>query len=197
MVARGSRSANGRMRGRRKADMTDPSTPTSASNSDANARAEARAQARRKRMRNVRRQRLAAAVVLIAVVGLVIALRSGGSPHGRGGLGKSAPTSGRQTAQQQVAAGAVATVGRQPGASAAYAAAGRRAGLPGDILIADRGNNRVLLVNPQRRVLWRFPTAADFAEGRRLGVHDRTVVAPGGRAVGDNEEGNPVSVSNG
>ena len=138
-------------------------------------------------MRKVRRQRLAA-LALLAVVGLVIALRSGGSPHGRGGgSGKAARTSARQTVQQQVAAGAVATAGRQPGASAAYAAAGKRAGLPGDILIADRGNNRVLLVNPGRRVLWRFPTTADLAKGRRLVFDDDTVVA--------NEEDNQVIVS--
>ena len=128
---------------------------------DSHTRAQARAQARRERMRKVRRQRLLVAAALIAVVGLIIALRGGGSPHRRGaGIGNSAPALGRQTVQQQVAAGAVATVGTQPGASAAYAAAGKRAGLPGDILIADRGNDRVLLVNPQRRVLWRFPTAA-------------------------------------
>jgi hypothetical protein len=31
--------------------------------------------------------------------------------------------------------------------------------LPGDILIADRGNNRALLVSPAKRVLWRYPPA--------------------------------------
>src|SRR5581483_3606441 len=29
--------------------------------------------------------------------------------------------------------------------------------LPGALLIADRGNNRMLLVDAHRRVLWRFP----------------------------------------
>jgi hypothetical protein len=163
---------------------------------DGHTRAQSRAQARRERMRKVRRQRLLVAAALIAVVGLIIALRGGGSPHTRGaGIGKSVPTSGRQTVQQQVAAGAVATVGMQPGASAAYAAAGKRAGLPGDILIADRGNDRVLLVDPQRRVLWRFPTAADLAKGRRLVFDDDTFVAPGGRTVVANEEDNQAIVS--
>jgi DNA-binding beta-propeller fold protein YncE len=29
--------------------------------------------------------------------------------------------------------------------------------LPGDILIADAGNNRILLVTPQKRIVWQFP----------------------------------------
>ena len=36
-------------------------------------------------------------------------------------------------------------------------AAPRRSPLPGALLIADRGNNRILLVTPGHRWLWRFP----------------------------------------
>ena len=39
-------------------------------------------------------------------------------------------------------------VGYQPGTAAAYTAASKLAGLPGYLLIADRGNNRILVVNP-------------------------------------------------
>ena len=35
--------------------------------------------------------------------------------------------------------------------------------LPGALLIADRGNDRILLVDSHRRILWRFPTARDRA----------------------------------
>ncbi|MBX5474272.1 MAG: hypothetical protein IRZ20_04595 [Thermoleophilia bacterium] len=60
--------------------------------------------------------------------------------------------------------------------------------LPGALLIADRGNNRMLLVDAHRRVLWRFPDARDLARGIRLHFDDDTFVEPGGRAIVSNEE---------
>src|SRR5919201_5502652 len=62
--------------------------------------------------------------------------------------------------------------------------------LPGGLLIADRGNDRILLVDPSRQTLWRFPTAADRAKGRRLVFDDDTFVEPGGKALVTNEEEN-------
>jgi outer membrane protein assembly factor BamB len=63
-----------------------------------------------------------------------------------------------------------------------------RGPLPGALLIADRGNDRVLLVDPARRRLWSFPTAADRARGRELVFDDDTFVEPGGKALVTNEE---------
>jgi hypothetical protein len=63
-----------------------------------------------------------------------------------------------------------------------------RGPLPGALLIADRGNNRILLVDPRRRQLWRFPTARDRAAGRSLVFDDDTFVEPGGKALVTNEE---------
>jgi hypothetical protein len=60
--------------------------------------------------------------------------------------------------------------------------------LPGALLIADRGNNRMLLVDSHRRVLWRFPTARDRARGISLNFDDDTFVEPGGKAIVSNEE---------
>ena len=68
-----------------------------------------------------------------------------------------------------------------PASIAAYEAAAVRPGLPGYLLIADRGNNRILVVNPQGQVVWRYPTAADVAAGRILHFNDDTFVEPGGR----------------
>jgi outer membrane protein assembly factor BamB len=62
--------------------------------------------------------------------------------------------------------------------------------LPGGLLIADRGNDRILLVDPRRRILWRFPTPADRARGRKLVFDDDTFVQPGGKALITNEEDN-------
>jgi len=60
--------------------------------------------------------------------------------------------------------------------------------LPGALLIADRGNNRMLLVDAQHRILWRFPTAADLARGIHLNFNDDGFVEPGGKAIVSNEE---------
>ncbi|HET7568353.1 MAG TPA: hypothetical protein VFJ91_10200 [Gaiellaceae bacterium] len=60
--------------------------------------------------------------------------------------------------------------------------------LPGALLIADRGNDRMLLVDAHRRILWRFPTARDRARGISLHFDDDTFVEPGGKAIVSNEE---------
>jgi hypothetical protein len=62
--------------------------------------------------------------------------------------------------------------------------------LPGGLLIADRGNDRILLVDPTRHTLWRFPTAQDRARGIHLFFDDDTFVEPGGKAIVSNEEDN-------
>jgi hypothetical protein len=60
--------------------------------------------------------------------------------------------------------------------------------LPGALLIADRGNNRILLVNPRGRVLWHFPDRRDLARGVYLRFNDDAFVGRGGRAIVANEE---------
>ena len=60
--------------------------------------------------------------------------------------------------------------------------------LPGALLIADRGNNRMLLVDGQHQILWHFPNARDLAKGVHLYFDDDTFVEPGGKAIVSNEE---------
>lgn len=85
-------------------------------------------------------------------------------------------------------------VGAQPGTAAAYEGASKRTGLPGYLLIADRGNNRILIVDPQRHVVFVYPSPADLAAGRRLIFNDDTFVEPGGQALIANEEDNHAIV---
>ena len=59
--------------------------------------------------------------------------------------------------------------------------------LPGDLLIVDRGNNRMLIVNPRHKVLWRFPSRSGQAH---LFFDDDTFFAPGGRRIISNQEDN-------
>ena len=62
-----------------------------------------------------------------------------------------------------------------------------RGPLPGDLLIADRGNNRILLVDPAGHILWRYPSR----QGQpRLYFDDDAFFTPGGHAIISNEEDN-------
>ena len=70
-----------------------------------------------------------------------------------------------------------------------------RGPLPGALLIADRGNDRILLVDSHRRILWRFPTAHDRRLGRKLVFDDDTFVEPAGKALISNEEDHQDIVS--
>jgi outer membrane protein assembly factor BamB len=81
-------------------------------------------------------------------------------------------------------------VGDQPGTAAAYAAASKLPGLPGFLLIADRGNNRILVIDPQGKHVFTYPSQADLAAGRKLYYNDDTFVEPGGQALIANEEDN-------
>lgn len=70
-----------------------------------------------------------------------------------------------------------------------------RGPLPGALLIADRGNDRMILVDPRHRVLWRFPDARDIARGVHMFFDDDTFVESGGKAIVSNEEDEQTVVS--
>jgi N-acetylneuraminic acid mutarotase len=108
----------------------------------------------------------------------------------------SAAVRNRRALDRLTRLGYASTLRSHPTSIAAYEAAALRPGLPGYLLIADRGNNRILVVDPQGKLVWRFPNAADLAAGRRLHFNDDTFVEPGGRSLIANEEdyGDIVSV---
>ena len=61
--------------------------------------------------------------------------------------------------------------------------------LPGDILIADRSNNRLLVVDPQGRIVWQFGNA------RTLPIPDDAFFSPdGSEIVATEEDANAISV---
>lgn len=82
-------------------------------------------------------------------------------------------------------------VGNQPGTAAAYEAASRLAGLPGYLMIADRGNNRILILNPASHIVFEYPGAA---QAGRLFFDDDTFIEPGGEYIISNEEGDHAIV---
>ncbi len=57
--------------------------------------------------------------------------------------------------------------------------------LPGDVLIADRSNNRLLVVDPRGRIVWQFPRPGD---SRTLPLPDDVFFSPDGRKIAVTEE---------
>jgi hypothetical protein len=168
-------------------------------------RARRRAESRLRAYRQ--RRRVAAAVLFAIVVVALLASKGGGGSSREGARAGAKPHAAAIVDGGPIAPASVGglaalwapanVVGLQPGTAAAYEAASKRPGPAGYILIADRGNNRVLVVNPQGEVVFLYPTPEDLAKGRRLVYNDDTFVAPGGQALIANEEDNHAVVQMG
>ena len=59
----------------------------------------------------------------------------------------------------------------------------RPSALPGDVLIADEDNHRLLLVDPQGRIRWRFPARGDSVDGRLFGPPDDAFFSSNGKQI--------------
>jgi hypothetical protein len=195
--------------------MTDERNDTSPPVLDAHTLRRRRREAQQA-LRRRRRLWVAPAVMLALIAVVVVASSIGGSSGGPSGTGSAGASSqSHHPGAQGSAAAASSTaivsggplapvavggraalwapanvVGSQPGTASAYASASKLSGMPGYLLIADRGNNRILVVAPNRQIVFRYPTAADLAAGRRLFYNDDTFVEPGGHALIANEEDN-------
>jgi hypothetical protein len=170
----------------------------------------ARRRAEQRRRLHIQR-RLAAMAAFIALVALIAALASsGGSKRdaAREARVRAAALAAKHAAEV-VDGGPLAparfgglaalwaprnVVAPQPQTASAYYAASKRPGPAGYILIADRGNNRVLVVNPEKQIVYEYPTAEDKRLGRVLVYNDDTFVVPGGEALIANEEDNHAIV---
>jgi hypothetical protein len=152
--------------------------------------------------RRVRRERLLAAslaVVLVAVVAGVLGSRGGSSRAVHSPSRPKPVLPGGPLAPASVGGlpalwAAQNVVGVQPGTASAYEAASALTGPGGYILIADRGNNRILVVDPRGRIVFLYPSQADLQAGRQLFYNDDTFVEPGGQALIANEEDNHAIV---
>src|SRR5437588_4163004 len=174
----------------------------------------ARAVRRAAHRKRVHRQRRFAAVAVLAVLAALIAeLAGAGGSSGESAKHASqvaATAAAKRAAEQPPADGgplAPASVGGlaalwapanvvapQPQTAAAYLAASKRPGPGGYILIADRGNNRILTVNPERQVVFEYPNREDVRRGHALVFNDDTFVVPGGQGLIANEEDNHAIV---
>ena len=78
----------------------------------------------------------------------------------------------------------------QPTGALGGSSVGSDTGLPGNILIADAGNNRLIEVTPDKRIIWEFPQPGDLAPGQSFIDPDDAFYTPGGRTIITNEEDN-------
>lgn len=60
--------------------------------------------------------------------------------------------------------------------------------LPGNVLIADKANNRLVQVTPAGQVAWSFPGPNDLAPGENFRVPDDAFFSPDGRSIVTTEE---------
>jgi outer membrane protein assembly factor BamB len=164
-------------------------------------RARRRAESRLRVRRQRRRVALAALVAVIAAAVVVKGTDStkGGRRHAASAQRTPAVVPGGPLAPAYVGGlaslwAAQNVVGLQPGTAAAYEAASKLPGPGGYVLVADRGNNRVLVLDPQGKVVFRYPTPEDLSKGRRLVYNDDTFVDPGGHSLIANEEDNHAVV---
>ena len=62
--------------------------------------------------------------------------------------------------------------------------------VPGYVMIADRNNNRILIVSPSGQIVWRFPHPGDVRPGQSFHDPDDAFFAPGYKRLVTNEEFN-------
>lgn len=182
--------------------MTDDRSNISSPDLDPRARTRRR-EAQRARLRRQRLWAIPAAAIVLLIVAVAVSW-DGDSSKSRDSSLHVSSVAGRKTSAI-VSGGPLAPVafgGRaalwaphnvvdtQPGTAPAYEAASKLTGMPGYLLIADRGNNRILVVDPHHKIVFKYPTAADLAAGRHLYYNDDTFVEPGGKALIANEEDN-------
>jgi len=60
--------------------------------------------------------------------------------------------------------------------------------LPGYLMIADRDNNRIIIVSPSHRIVWGFPSPGALAPGQQFAGPDDAFITGDGRFITTNEE---------
>lgn len=124
---------------------------------------------------------------------------AGCSASGGAATSGSAPTAHARTAPPAPSTGAAAgeaaipTSWLPPATGPGHLAPGSDPSvLPGPILIADKKNNRVIIVDPQGRVRWQFPRPGDLAPGQTFKIPDDAFFTPDGKQIIATEEDNYV-----
>ena len=120
-------------------------------------------------------KRLLSVLPLFATLFLALAGCSDSSPA-------AAPPKAAQQAEELPPPSPVPATTPAPTPTAAVGA------MPGNLLIADRANNRVIEVTPDREIVWEFPRPGDLQPGQRFRWPDDAFYAPDGKSIVINEE---------
>lgn len=133
-------------------------------------------------------------IVVLAAVLFVINTKTGKTSAAKRTPGTSSSTKNTSTPAQNASWTPTAWINSleakvkgQPG----YLAPGSDpAALPGPILIDDRNNSRLILVDPKGRILWQFPAPGDLAPGQIFKIPDDAFFGPNGNHILATEEDN-------
>ncbi len=151
---------------------------------------------RRQSRAAIRRRRTVAAGALVAAIsGLAFLLSGGANAAGRSPQPAHVPRSGSASSRggRWTATSWIASLERhvrnepghlQPGSNPAV--------LPGPVLIADRNNSRLLLVDPKGRILWSFPGHGALRPGQSFLSPDDAFFSPGGNHIMITQESKAV-----
>ncbi len=132
----------------------------------------------------VRRARIRLAALVTTVLVAVWAIGALGSGTGQAGSGASAIGARR--------AGGHGGPGSNPGPGSSLAPGSDPSVLPGNLLIADKANDRLIVVNPQGDITWQFPRPGDLAPGQSFRVPDDAFFSPDGKLIVATEEDDSV-----
>ncbi len=120
--------------------------------------------------------------ITLATLALVAAACAGSPPSS---LLPSASTSASTTILGSPTQGAPSTPG--PLAASIPVSSALSVRFPGGLLIADRGNGRLLVIDAGHRILWRFPTAGSLPPGQLFNADD-AFLSPDGKTIVANDE---------
>jgi len=128
-----------------------------------------------------RRRRLA--VAALGLVGLLGACSTAASSPARTGARPAdGPTAARTAAF--TGAGWIAQLERQDAKAPGYLQPGSNPSvLPGPIMIADRNNNRLLIISPKGQILWQFPADGHLSAGQTFISPDDAFFGPHGNHI--------------
>ena len=144
---------------------------------------------RTQRTRVRTRRRRLGALIAVALVSLVAGLASAadGDDAGTHRSAGNAASPARRAGNDRHGFGRAAAIG--PVTGPGYLAPGSDPGvLPGNLLIADRANDRLLVLTPRGQIAWQFPRPGDLRPGESFKVPDDAFYSPDGRQIVATEE---------
>jgi DNA-binding beta-propeller fold protein YncE len=78
----------------------------------------------------------------------------------------------------------------------AWKSSARNPYLPGDLLIADRANNRLLIVTPQKKIVWQFPNPGEKTNFPFVGPDDAFFTSNYKEIITNEEGSNTIAILN-